>query len=84
MPNIFDYDGVQWYQSIASIQSRLEEILERPVNATIKEEKLINQLYKEIHHDSESISNNISITRSRTTSRSKSKSRSKTMKKKQK
>ena len=53
MPNIFDYDGVQWYQSIASIQSRLEEILERPVNATIKEEKLINQLYKEIHRDSE-------------------------------
>ena len=77
MSNIFDYDGVQWYQSIANIQERLDEILENPVSATSKEQKLINQLHKAIN----SGNNSISISRSSSRSSRKSKSKSKTMKK---
>ena len=77
MSNIFDYDGVQWYQSIASIQERLDQILESPISATSKEQKLINQLHKVINSDN----NSISISRSTSRSSRKSKSKSKSMKK---
>ena len=70
--SIFDYDGVQWYQTIGTIQQRIEEILNSPVSATRKEEKLLNQLYKEIKSDSSSVS----ISRSKSLSKSKSKSKS--------
>lgn len=77
MSNIFDYDGVQWYQSIASIQERLDQILESPITATSKEQKLINQLHKVINSDN----NSISISRSTSRSSIKSKSKSKSTKK---
>jgi hypothetical protein len=70
--SIFDYDGVQWYQSIGEIQQRIEEILNNPVSATRKEEKLLNQLYKEVNRDSSSVS----ISRSKSLSKSKTKSKS--------
>ena len=70
--SIFDYDWVQWYQSIGEIQQRIEEILNNPVSATRKEEKLLNQLYKEVNRDSSSVS----ISRSKSLSKSKTKSKS--------
>jgi hypothetical protein len=70
--SIFDYDGVEWYQSIGEIQQRIEEILNNPVSATRKEEKLLNQLYKEVNRDSSSVS----ISRSKSLSKSKTKSKS--------
>ena len=70
--SIFDYDGVQWYQSIGEIQQRIEEILNNPVSATRKEEKLLNQLYKEVNRDSSSVS----ISRSKSLSKSKTKNKS--------
>ena len=70
--SIVDYDGVQWYQSIGEIQQRIEEILNNPVSATRKEEKLLNQLYKEVNRDSSSVS----ISRSKSLSKSKTKSKS--------
>ena len=70
--SIFDYDGVQLYQSIGEIQQRIEEILNNPVSATRKEEKLLNQLYKEVNRDSSSVS----ISRSKSLSKSKTKSKS--------
>ena len=69
--SIFDYDGVQWYQAIGTIQQRIEEILNSPVSATRKEEKLLNQLYKEVNSDSSSVS----ISRSKSLSKSKTKSK---------
>lgn len=70
--SIFDYDDVQWYQSIGEIQQRIEEILNNPVSATRREEKLLNQLYKEVNRDSSSVS----ISRSKSLSKSKTKSKS--------
>ena len=70
--SIFDYDGVQWYQAIIIIQQRIEEILNSPVSATRKEEKLLNQLYKEVNSDSSSVS----ISRSKSLSKSNTKSKS--------
>ena len=69
---IFDLDAVEFYTSISLIQERIEEILNSPVSATRKEEKLLNQLYKEVNSDSSSVS----ISRSKSLSKSKTKSKS--------
>ena len=56
---IFDLDAVEFYASISLIQERIGEILDKPISATKKEEKLLNQLYKEVNRDS-SVSSSLS------------------------
>ena len=62
---IFDLDDVEFYTSISLIQERIGEILNKPISATKKEEKLLNQFYNELNKKSR---------RSNSTSKTKSKS----------
>ena len=49
---IFDLDAVEFYTSISLIQERIGEILNKPISATKKEEKLLNQFYNELNKKS--------------------------------
>ena len=49
---IFDLDTVEFYTSISLIQERIGEILNKPISATKKEEKLLNQFYNELNKKS--------------------------------
>ena len=62
---IFDLDDVEFYASISLIQERIGEILNKPISATKKEEKLLNQFYNELNQKAR---------RSNSTSKTKSKS----------
>jgi hypothetical protein len=80
---IFDLDAVEFYASISLIQGRIGEILDKPISATKKERKLLNQFYNEVNRDSSvSISRSSSLSKSKTKSKSFRKNRNKINRKK--